>query len=106
MFGNYIRSFYSDTTAAGLAPHRRIQRQPCVRSGWRDLDPAHLPVLAETSIRAHLETQLVRVEAEGLGLVVDEHARQGDPHRQVLSSGWRHRSRSGARGVVSRWWNV
>ena len=53
-----------------------------------------------------VEAEHAGVEVQRLGLVVDEHARQGDPHGPVLSSGRTHRSRSGARGVVSRWWKV
>ena len=81
--------------AAGCSSGSSRSSTPLGVVGADDGEP---PVLAEGDVGLLHEPEHVGVEVQRLGLVVDEHARAGDPHGPVLSWGWRHRSRSGSQG--------
>ena len=55
----------------GCAAHGRVERQSGVRSRRGHLQPAHLVVLTEARVAAHLESELLGVEGEGRVLVGD-----------------------------------
>src|SRR5690606_810119 len=68
----------ADAPAAGLAAHRRVEREARRRPGRGDLEPAHLVVLAEPDVAAHLVAELLVVEAQRLVLIADREHRDGD----------------------------
>ena len=81
--------------AAGCSSGSSRSSTPSASSGLTTVSQA---VLAQRDVGLLHEPEHARVEVQRLGLVVDEHARPGDPHGPVLSWGWRHRSRSGRQG--------
>ena len=83
VLGQDVRRLHADPAAAGLAAHRRVEREAGPRAGRGDLQPAVLAVLAEARVAAHLEAELLGVEGEGGVLVGDgEHG-----HADVVDGG-------------------
>ena len=98
-----VRRLDADTAPAGLVVHRRVERQAGGRSGWRDLQPAVLAVLAEAGVAAHLEAELLGVEGERGVLVGDgehDHADVGDGGRGLGRV--RHTEPTGSRTETHR----
>jgi hypothetical protein len=68
----------ADRAAAGLVAHRRVERKAGAGARRGDLEPAHLAVLAEAEVGAHLVPELLGVEPERRVLVGDGEHRNAD----------------------------
>ena len=78
VLGVHVGGFDADRAAAGLAAHRRVEREARRGAGRGDLEPAHRLALAEAHVGAHLVAELVGVERERRVLVGDGEHRDAD----------------------------
>jgi hypothetical protein len=80
--------------------------QSSVPSGWSGDTTVSQRVLAERDLVLLHEAEHVGVEAQRLGLVVDQDAHHVDPHSSASGSGPSPAIDDLRSGAVSRWWNL